>query len=186
MKAAIFCLLLTFAASAQAEQLEACLDGVCFQPADGLTGESLPLRGIGTYRYLLFSVYTAAFYAPASVNTAEEALADVPKVLVLHYRRSIAASDIAESSEALLRGNPEVDGARITDKLRELHASYSDVGPGDRYALVYRPQSGSTLYLNGRKQVEIQGADFASAYFGIWLSRFSMSGKLTKALLGQS
>ena len=40
------------------------------------------------------------------------------------------------------------------------------------------------LYYKGNLRAQIDGADFASAYFGIWLSEYSISQKLRKDLLG--
>jgi hypothetical protein len=54
-----------------------------------------------------------------------------------------------------------------------LHASYRDVKEGDSYRLCYdhRLQQ-STLALNDKVLTVIDSADFASVYFGIWLSRY--------------
>ena len=48
---------------------------------------------------------------------------------------------------------------------------YRDVNPGDRYARTYVPDQGTELSYNGQPLITIQGADFAAAYFGIWLGK---------------
>lgn len=41
--------------------------------------------------------------------------------------------------------------------------------PGDCYGLTYTPGVGTELALNGVVKGTVEGADFAAAYFAIWL-----------------
>ena len=67
-------------------------------------------------------------------------------------------------------------------RLDVLHEAYRDVTSGDRYALTYLPKAGTMLELNGESLVQIEGLDFAQAYFGIWLAEPPISAKLKQAL----
>jgi hypothetical protein len=62
-------------------------------------------------------------------------------------------------------------------------AAYRDVKPGDRYALTYIPGSGTELSFNGSPLVVIDGADFAAAYFSIWLGKRPLDPGLKDKLL---
>jgi hypothetical protein len=64
-----------------------------------------------------------------------------------------------------------------------MNAAYRGVAPGDRYALVYAPGSGTTLLWNGEERVTISGADFAAAYFAIWLGHDPVDESLRRRLL---
>jgi hypothetical protein len=48
------------------------------------------------------------------------------------------------------------------------------------------PGRGTTVSLNGEPLVEVEGADFARAYFGIWLGDDPMDRGLRKALLADA
>jgi hypothetical protein len=103
----------------------------------------------------------AALHAP---------LADVPKRLELSYLRGFRRGQFAEAADAILsRTFAAQQLAPLRPRIERLHAAYRDVGPGDRYALTYRPGVGTELALNGEPLVVVPGADFAAAYFAIWL-----------------
>lgn len=55
---------------------------------------------------------------------------------------------------------------------------------GDRGTLTYLPGRGTELTLNGRPLALIEGADFARAYFDIWLGPDPIDAGLRDALLG--
>ena len=61
---------------------------------------------------------------------------------------------------------------------------YVDVKPGDRYALTYVPGVGTELAFNGKPRGVIEGADFAAAYFAIWLGPQPLDNSLKEKLLG--
>ena len=71
------------------------------------------------------------------------------------------------------------------DRLAKLNRAYVDVKPGDRYTLTYVPGKGTTLRLNGNPLVTVEGADFATAYFRIWLGEDPISPQLRDLLLGK-
>jgi hypothetical protein len=61
---------------------------------------------------------------------------------------------------------------------------YEDVEPGDRYELTYLPGVGTELALNGQSRGRVEGAEFASALFSIWLGRQPFDASLKRKLLG--
>jgi hypothetical protein len=60
---------------------------------------------------------------------------------------------------------------------------YEDIEPGDRYALTYVPGVGTELSRNGRSLGVIEGADFSSALFSIWLGERALDDSLRRQLL---
>ena len=74
----------------------------------------------------------------------------------------------------------------LRDRLDRIRAAYRDVKPGDRYALTYRPGSGTELSFNGTTLVVIQGDDFAAAYFSIWLGKQPLDRGLRKTCSGKA
>ena len=72
----------------------------------------------------------------------------------------------------------------VPENLRgKIDALYQDVEPGDRYALTYVPGAGTELAKNGEPLGVIPGADFASAYFAIWLGDDPIDASLRDQLL---
>lgn len=145
---------------------------------------TLPLHNAALLRYLKFiKAYVAALYLPEGVKP-DKVLSDVPKRLELHYLVSIKGPDFGKGAEPTLRLNQTpAELANLRDRIDRINAIYRDVKPGDRYALTYLPGRGTELTLNGTPLTVIEGADFAAAYFGIWLGRNSINDDLKRELL---
>ena len=146
----------------------------------------LRLHGTGLLRYrVVFRGYVAALYLPEGIP-GTSALEDVPRRLELSYFWAIGASDFADAAENFLKQNMSTTGFnKLQARVENLHTAYRDVRPSDRYALTYQPGIGTTLRLNDESLVTIPGADFAKAYFGIWLGTPSLDNSLRDSLLNE-
>lgn len=160
------------------------IENVVFADRVTIAGESVPLRNAALLRYLRFiKVYVAALYLPASVP-GEDVLDDVPKRLEIAYLVSFGKDDFAKGAAPVLERNlSATELAALQERVDRLNAAYRDVEPGDRYALTYTPGEGTELTLNGEPLITIEGADFAAAYFGVWLGREPIDNKLKQDLL---
>ena len=150
------------------------------------TGDvELDLYGAALLRYrVVFRAYVAALYV-AEPDHARNVLDDVPKRLELSYFWPIAGEDFGPAAETILaRTLSDAELASLRERLDRLHRAYRDVEPGDRYTLTYVPGRGTELALNGRTIATVEGADFARAYFGIWLGEKPLDAGLRDALLG--
>lgn len=148
-------------------------------------GTALALEGAGLFRWKrLVDVYAAAHYVAEGAAGAPLA-ADVPRRLELAYFVGIDGPDFGKAADEILRESfpPDVV-APLRERLDRLHAAYRDVKPGDRYALTYVPGRGTELALNGRPIATVEGADFALAYFAIWLGERPIDRRLRDALRG--
>jgi len=156
-----------------------------FSPEITVHGQTLPLRGTGRLVWMrMVTVYDAALYLPADVP-GKDVLRDVPKRLELRYHVSIKGEKFGESAEPYLKKNvPPDELARIRPRIEQLNRLYRDVKEGDRYALDYAPGLGTILSLNGIPLGSIEGADFAAAYYAIWLGGTPISDTLRDELTG--
>ena len=156
-----------------------------FAPEAMVHGQALPLRGTGRLVWMkLVSVYDAALYLPGEVP-GKDALTDVPKRLELRYHVTIERERFGGSAEPFLEKNVPKDGlARLRPRIEQLNRLYRDVKEGDRYALDYAPGMGTTLILNGEPLGTIEGADFAAAYYAIWLGNKPISDTMRDELMG--
>ncbi len=163
------------------------IEGVRFDAEAEAFGTTLGLQGVGLLRYRwVIKAYVGALYlAPGTAPT--RVLDDVPKRLELEYFYGIEGEKFGRAAEQLLREN--LDRATF-DSLRErldtLHALYEDVEPGERYAISYQPGRGLALSKNGVVKGTIAGADFAEAYFSIWLGANPVSESFKSQLLDPS
>lgn len=144
------------------------------------------LVGQGAFRWKrLIHAYDASLHAGKD-SAPSTLLAGAPIRLEIQYRREFSAADIVSGGDALLRRNVSAETFQsLQDRLARLNRSYVNVKPGDRYTLTYVPGKGTTLRLNGNPLVTVEGADFAAAYFRIWLGDDPISPQLRDLLLGK-
>ncbi len=160
------------------------VENVTFADSITISGTPVPLRNAALLRYLKFiKAYVAALYVPEDIKS-EEVLSDVPKRLEINYLVSIKGPDFGKGAEPTLQLNQTpAELAKLRSRIDRINAIYRDVKPGDRYALTYLPGRGTELALNGTPLTVIEGADFAAAYFGIWLGQNSIDDRLKRDLL---
>jgi hypothetical protein len=160
------------------------IEGIKFLDRVAVGNTSLALYGVGLARYLrTIKVYVAALYLPETVK-ADQVLSDVAKRLELSYFRDIAGPDFGKAAEQVLAENfPPSVLDPLRPRITRLHRLYQDIKPGDRYALTYLPGVGTELALNGQPKGVIEGADFAAAYFAIWLGQNPISEGLKSQML---
>jgi hypothetical protein len=162
----------------------ATLEGVDFADQVRAGDVTLQLNCVGLLRYKVFiKAYVAALYLGDGAATAD-VLADVPKRLELSYFWSISGADFGKAGDQILAQNVDAETiAALRPRLDRMNAWYRDVKPGDRYSLTYVPGVGTELALNGSRLGIIDGADFASAYFRIWLGDTPIDARLRDQLL---
>jgi hypothetical protein len=160
------------------------IEGVHFADRYERGDVALSLQCVGLLRYrIVFKGYVAGLYLGAGVAT-DAALTDVPKRLELSYFWGIQGPDFGKVGDEVLARNIDPDTlAGLRPRLEQINALYETVAPGDRYALTYVPGIGTELALNGRSKGVIPGADFAAAYFRIWLGEKSIDSSLRDQLL---
>jgi hypothetical protein len=158
-----------------------------FTPEITVHGQTLPLRGTGRLVWMrVVTVYDAALYLPADVP-GRDVLRDVPKRLELRYHISIKGERFGESAAPFLEKNVAAEElVRLKPRLEQLNLLYRDVKEGDSYSLTYVPGKGTTLTLNGNPLGTIGGADFAAAYFTIWLGERPISETMRDDLIGEA
>jgi len=156
-----------------------------FSPEITVNGQTLPLRGTGRLVWMrMVTVYDAALYLPADIP-GKDVLRDVPKRLELRYHISIKAEKFGESAVPFLEKNVAAEElVRLKPRIERLNRIYRDVKEEDRYALDYAPGKGTTLSLNNSPLGTIEGADFAAAYFAIWLGAKPISDTMRDELMG--
>lgn len=163
----------------------AVVSGIQFETHHKIGQTTLPLRGAALYRYLVvIKAYAGALYLPEKV-APENVLTDVAKRLELSYFHAIKGEDFGAATLQVMRKNVDsATMARLMPKVAEFNSLYTDVAPGDRYAITYVPNQGTTLSLNGEAVGTISGEDFAAAVFSIWLGPEPIDKKFKYALLG--
>lgn len=162
------------------------IEGVTFADRYQAGDTLLLLNNVGLLRYrIIFKGYVAALYLGEGVRP-EDVLTNVPKRLELQYFWAIKGTAFGKAANKILEQNFSSEHlAILRARLQRLDALYENVHPGDRYSLTYLPGVGTELALNGTPKGMIEGADFAAAYFAIWLGENPLDDSLKSQLLAR-
>ena len=157
--------------------------GVEFADEAEIAGTRIPLRGAGLLRYrFIFDAYVAAFYA-TSRDPMQDPLGTEPRRLEIEYFWALKAEQFASATiEGISANVSEREFAALEPTIKRFNSHYEDIEPGDRYALTFA--NGATeLAKNGRALGTVEGRDFGSAIFAIWLGKEPLSHDLKTDLL---
>ena len=176
---ALFAVLVSAPAVASGREIA----GVEFAEVAEIGGTRVPLLGAGLLRYrIVFDAYVAAFYAAGS-ELIRDPLAAAPRRLEIEYFWALTAEQFADATIDGISANvSEREFAALESTIQRFNSHYEDIEPGDRYALTFA--NGATeLAKNGRALGTVEGRDFGSAIFAIWLGKEPLSHDLKTDLL---
>jgi hypothetical protein len=179
-----FLVVIVLIATPAVASLSVAVDSVRFDTSVDVMDQRLHLHGAGLLKVMVFiKAYAGALYLPESVPS-DQVLKPVAKQLVLEYFHPIKGEDFAKATRKKIADNVTADQVNgLQARIDNLAALYRDVKPGDRYALTYIPDEGTTLSLNGESLGSIPGDDFARAVFAIWLGANPIDQKFRDQLL---
>lgn len=101
--------------------------------------------------------------------------------MTFRYERKVPAHAFAESAEYYLKRN----GVSIGEPIRKFHQAYQAIDSGDTYAILYAPDKGLRLQLNGEDLATLEDDTLARQYFSIWLGDRPFDEDLKAELLGE-
>lgn len=142
------------------------------------------LQGEATLRYFGLRVYHARLWTRPDFRPA--AVSEQPLVLELEYLRDLKGSAIAERSLQEMRRAGNFTEAQGQRWLADMQRIFTDVKAGDRLSGQHLPGAGVRFWLNGRLVGQVDDAQFAQLFLGIWLAPTTSEPDLRIALLGQS
>lgn len=130
--------------------------------------------GQGAYRRFGFLVYEARLWAADDPTRP-------PLALRLDYRRSLDGRAIAGASVDEMRRQLG-DDPRLADWGAQMARIFPDVADGDHLLGLWQNEA-ATFEQGGRVLGTVRDADFARAFFGIWLDPRTSAPALRTALI---
>ena len=162
--------LLTLLPPASASAAE-CL-GVTLPDSSEVAGQTLVLNGVGPRlaTFLNVKVYAAGLYLPAKSSDAAAIIAtDEPRQIQLHFVRAVDGEEIAGAWSDGFKDNAGDGLSALEPRIAQLGGMMEDMAEGDVMMFTYVPATGTEVSINGTAKGTIEGADFASTLFAIWL-----------------
>lgn len=171
------------AGSASAAECE----GVKMPASVEVEGTKLSLNGQGLREatILKVDVYVAGLYVENKSNDGQKlASADAKKRLVLSFVRDVDRSDVVDAYTESFKKAAGAKHAQLAPKLKKLNGWMSAMKEGGTQTYTYVPEKGLEVAVNGETKGTIEGADFAEAFFKIWLGSSPPNSGLKRGLLG--
>jgi hypothetical protein len=139
------------------------------------------LAGEGAFRWFGLKIYDAQLWVGRDGYRPQTSVATF--ALDLRYARSLQGKKIAEASdEQFAKLNLGTTQQRAIWKAGMMQI-FPDVQDGSHLTGIYLPNQGARFYLDGKPIGDIMDADFAQAFFAIWLSPNTTAPQLRDALL---
>ena len=163
------------------------INGVDVKETMSLDNQELVLNGAGVRTKWFVDGYIAALYLAEKTTDAEAVIeADEPMAVSLIITSNmITPKRMSDSTRDGFVSSTGGNIEPIADEIEMLISAFKDsVEEGDVFNLVYKPETGVTVYRNGEEKTRVEGLEFKKALFGIWISERGIQKKLRQQMMG--
>ena len=163
------------------------VDSVSLPETVKVQDKTLKLNGMGLRKQTLFQVkvYVLGLYLEnLSKDAAQVISSEQVKRAQLNFLRDV---DHGKVNDMITRGfekNAKDQMAALKPRLAKLLSLIPDLKERDQLQITYVPGKGTAVSLNGLEKGVIEGKDFASVLFSVWLGPDPVDEGLKTALLG--
>lgn len=165
------------------------VDGIAFEDAMTLNGQTLQLNGAGKRVRIIIDVYAMGLYAmQTSQDPAAIIKADGPKNIRIVMMRNLDGEDFAEALVKGFEANHNAEQlksmqARL-DELSGAMRAFGQIKKGTVVDIHMLPDTGLRVLVNGQaRTAAIPGADFQAGILRIWLGHSAVDKDLKEDLL---
>ncbi|MBW1988080.1 MAG: chalcone isomerase family protein [Deltaproteobacteria bacterium] len=167
------------------------ISGIELAPTFTVDDTQLVLNGAGLREKLWVDVYVGALYLPEKMDSGEKILAaDEPMVMRMHFVRAGVSPEQLQDSWRESLGQT-VDPQKMKDLEDNIQAFIrafdTETEKGTVYDIVYLPEQGLSVRVNGEQKAVVGGLEMKKAVFGVWLGDPPAKGlrKMKDPLLGE-
>lgn len=182
----ILCFLLVFVLTGPVAARE--IAGVSIpETVAGPDGVELKLNGAGIRSKLFFKIYIAQLYLEKTTSDGEAVLADGGrKRMAMHFLYDEVTKEklVAAWNDGFTANLDHEQLTALAGKIEKFNAMFDSVRKSETIELDYVPGNGMSVKVAGQEKGVVEGDDFASAVFAIWLGEKPVTNDLKKQLLG--
>jgi hypothetical protein len=150
--------------------------------------DELFLNGAGFRKKLFIKVYAAGLYLKEKQTDPQKIMdADTPMAIRMHFVHSeVSSKKLVDAwNEGFVNGTGG-NIAPIQTEIDTFNAFFSQKAKkNDIYDIIYIPEQGVSVYIQGELKGTIKGLAFKKAAFSIWLGEKPADSKLKRKMLGQ-
>jgi chalcone isomerase-like protein len=186
MKTRVVAVMLTLAVSLPAGAGE--LNGVTLPDQIQVDSKTLVLNGMGLRQatFLKVNVYVAGLYLETKSSDAEAILRSTgPKRLLMQFVRAVGRKDLVKAWDEGFEKSAGASHEALKERVATLDSYMSDMPKGTVMSFTYLPDKGVVVEVQGAAKGTLPGADFAQAFYRIWLGSDPPNPGLKEGLLGR-
>ena len=142
---------------------------------------TLTLSGESKLTFFGLEIYKASLWR--NTHFVADNYAQHEFALDLNYLRNFQGKDIAKRSIEEMRRQSKIDETLLQNWEVQMQKVFPNVQAGDNITGFHLPGKGAKFWHNGKLRGEINDAEFAKYFFGIWLSKQTSEPKMRLALL---
>ncbi|MFY9397228.1 MAG: chalcone isomerase family protein [Desulfomonilia bacterium] len=148
------------------------IGGVEMDETYEVNGTQLVLNGVGIREKFFADIYVAGLYLKEKSSDFRQIMdADEPMAIrIVITSKLITAERFKEACEEGFERTTEGNTEPLRPKINLAYTAFSQkFNVGDVFDIVYVPGEGTNFYKNGEFITTVDGLDFKTALFGIWI-----------------
>ncbi len=149
---------------------------------------NLILNGAGLRKKLWIKVYAGGLYLKAKEKNQNKIInADEPMAIRMEFiYNGVSAEKLIDAWNEGFENATKDNIAPIKKEIDTFNSYFKEEAKkGDTYEIIYIPNKGTTLLINGKEAGTIEGLEFKKALFGIWLCDKPADEDLKEGMLGE-
>ena len=160
-------------------------EGVEMPDTVQIQDQTLVLNGVGVRRDRRTRWGVVGLHLTAKTDDAAAIIAnDQPRRITMEWLRNVSLAQVFDAWRNAIDKNEAFELAAYQERLDTLQAAMKPFIKGQRAAFSYLPGRGTEVIVQGETQRTIEGEDFASALFSVWLGPEPIDEGLKAGLLG--
>jgi hypothetical protein len=165
------------------------LGGITLPDRIEVAGTRLQLVGLGRWRRFFDTRYLVGLYLVRPPKSEKAALRpnQIKQLRIEFPAKNLTRSRFVDGlNQGLYDNNPPATLAKLAPQIKKFLSLLSKINTArhGRLVLTYLPREGTTVYFNRRKLGVIEGHQFMTALFSVWLGENPVSAGLKRHLLG--
>lgn len=162
------------------------VSGVSFPTKMKISDQVVEYNGAGLRQKYFFNLYVAALYVPERTSNAQTIIDQNTESAI---RIKLVSDKVTRDKfvETVKDGFATSSEGKASEKeIADFMKIFSvEFKSGDEVILIYKPESGVEVYMNGKHLGGAKGLEFKKALWGIWLGKTPADASVKKAMLGK-
>lgn len=163
------------------------ISGATFQKKMDIKGQMVNYNGAGIRTKYGMNLYVSALYLPSQTSDFNKII-NANEVQVINIKIISSMVTREKFNESVKEGFAKASHGKATaDQMTAFKTFFSaEIKNKDDILLIYRPNVGVQIMINGTFKGKVEGLEFKKALWSIWLGNAPADAKLKKKMLGLS